>query len=161
MSLPIFMSYMNYWLVLGSNSPNLLGYSDADGETHEGCYAISSYLFMLLGSAISWSSKWQSVVALSTSEAEYIVLSHAAREAIWLHNLISQAANSKMPLVMLFCDNQLAINLAKNDKFCAHTRHINKHYHYIQKCIEDKKILVKYTPTDEQLAALLTKALTI
>ena len=72
---------------------------------------------MLLGSAISWSSKWQSVVALSTSKAEYIVLSHAVREAIWLHNLISQVTNSKLPLVTLFCDNQSAINLAENDKF--------------------------------------------
>jgi hypothetical protein len=46
----------NYWLVLSGNGPNLLSYSDADSRTHEGCCAISRYLFMLLGSAISWSS---------------------------------------------------------------------------------------------------------
>ena len=66
------------------------GYSDSDGMTSADRKAISGYAFILNGGAISWSSKRQSLVALSTTEAEYVALTHAAKEAIWLGNFITE-----------------------------------------------------------------------
>ena len=68
----------NYWLILSGNQSGLFSYSDADGGTHQYCCTVSGYIFLLHGSVISWSSKQQSIVTLSTSEAEYVALLSAA-----------------------------------------------------------------------------------
>ena len=64
----------NYWLILGGNQSGLVGYSDADGGTHQYCCTVSGYIFLLHGSVISWSSKQQSIVTLLTSKAKYMAL---------------------------------------------------------------------------------------
>ena len=63
---------------------DLLGYTDADGASHEHHHAISGYSFLIDGGAVSWQSRKQEIVTLSTAEAEYVATTHAAKEAIWL-----------------------------------------------------------------------------
>ena len=109
----------------------------------------------MMGGPISWLSKKQSVVALSTSEAEYVVLSLATQEAIWIRRLLTELNISTKP-VMLMEDNQAAIAIARNPVAHARTKHIDIRYHY---ALRDHIIHVHYCPTSDMLADLLTKPL--
>ena len=96
----------------------------------------SGYEFTLAGGAVSWCSRLQKVVALSTTKTEYISATGASKEAIWLAHLCSEfGLLEKAPV--LSCDSQSAICLAKNAMFHACTRHIDVRYHFIQEVLED------------------------
>jgi hypothetical protein len=89
----------------------------------EECHTILGYTFMFNGGAVSWSSKKQDTISLSTTEVEYIALTHATKEAIWLRNILSELFIT-CPIELL-SDNQSAIALAKDDRFHARTKHID------------------------------------
>ena len=72
------------WLGYGGATKELVGYADADGSMGEDCKAISGYAFLINGGAISWSTKRQELISLSTTESEYIAATYAAKEALWL-----------------------------------------------------------------------------
>ena len=137
----------------------VLGYSDADGMSQEDRHAISGYVFMLNGGAVSWSSKRQDTISLSTTEAEYIALTHAVKEAIWLRNLISELFSPITTPIAILADNQSAIALAKDNRFHAWTKHFDIRYHFIHYVIEEGKICLTYCPTEEMMADIFTKAL--
>jgi hypothetical protein len=116
---------------------------------------------MLAGRAISWSSKKQPSVALSSTEAEYIAGMHAAKEAIWLKQLVSeiwkdQITNSP---TTIYIDNQSAIAIAKNPEFHDRTKHIEVRHHFLRQQVDSNAIVLKYLPTDKQVADVLTKGL--
>jgi len=115
---------------------------------------------MLNGGAVSWSSKRQDTISLSTTEAEYVALTHAAKEAIWLRNLISELFTPIAGPITLHSDNQSAIALAKDDRFHARTKHIDIRYHFIRYAIEEGNIRLTYCPTEDMTADIFTKALT-
>ena len=69
----------------GEEKKDLTGYVDADGASQEHRQAISGYVFMVDGGAVSWMLKKQELVTLSTAEAEYVAATHAAKEVMWLH----------------------------------------------------------------------------
>jgi hypothetical protein len=94
-----------------------LGYTDADGATQEHRRAISGYSFLIDGGAISWSSKKQELVTLSTAEAEYVAATHVAKEAIWLRRLIHELFPSLARPTTLYCDNQSALKLIEDDNY--------------------------------------------
>lgn len=148
------------WLRLGGADNEELpdGFSDADGMSNVDRHAISGYVF-LMGGAVSWSSKRQDIVSLSTTEAEYVALTHAAKEAIWLRNLLAEIFNIPSLPVPLKSDSMGAIALSKDDRFHARTKHIDIRFHFIRFAVEDKKILLTYCPTDDMIADTLTKAL--
>ena len=77
-------------LVYGDQEKHLQGWVDADGSSQDHRRAISGYVFMVDGGAMSWSSKKQEIVVLSTTEAEYVAATHAAKEAVWLHCLFGE-----------------------------------------------------------------------
>ena len=77
-------------LTYGGAKHSLEGFTDADGASHDHQHAISGYAFLLDGGAISWSSEKQELVTLSTTEAEYMAATHAAKEAIWLRRLLQE-----------------------------------------------------------------------
>ena len=108
-------STRDLWLTFGGEQLMLEGFSDADGMSQEDRHAISGYVFMLNGGAVSWSSKRQGTISLSTTEAEYIALTHAAKEVIWFRNLLSELFGSITHLIPIHSDNQSAIALAKYD----------------------------------------------
>lgn len=136
-----------------------IGYSDADwaGDLDDR-HSTTGNLFLLAGAAVSWLSKKQPVVALSTSEAKYVALSSAAQEAIWIRRMLIELGVSPTP-VMLLEDNQGAIAIAKNPVTHARTKHIDIRYHYIREAVQNGLIDVQYCPTDEMCADLLTKPL--
>lgn len=142
----------------GSDDTHLLGYSDADGMSNEDRHAISGYVF-LIGGAVSWSSKRQEIVSLSTVEAEYVALTHATKEAIWLRNFLTEVYRAPLDPVTLYGDNQGALALAHDDKFHARTKHIDIRFHFVRYAVETNKIKLVYCPTEDMTADVLTKAL--
>jgi hypothetical protein len=148
-------------LTYGAGKPGLEGYSDADGMSQESRRAISGFAFIIDGGAISWSSKKQELVSLSTTEAEYVAMTHAAKEAIWLRQLIAELFRPLERPITLHGDNQSAIALAYSDigQFHARTKHIDIRYHFIRYVIENNSIRLVYCPTNNMVADTFTKAL--
>jgi hypothetical protein len=138
---------------------DLEGYTDADGVMQEHRKAISGNAFLIDGGAISWSSRKQELVTLSTAEAEYVAATHAAKEGIWLHRLIIELFTPDTSTTPLYCDNQAACKLATTDNYHTRTKHIDIRYHFIRQTIQDKFFNIIYCPTNDMVADLLTKAL--
>ena len=140
----------------------LIGYTDADwaGDTQTR-RSTSGFLFNIGSGAISWSSKRQPTVSLSTCEAEYIAQTQATKEAMWLRSLLSQLLMDKEEpsATIIFGDNQGAIALAKNPQFHARTKHIAIQHHFVREQQTAGTVDLQYIPTERQVADGLTKAL--
>src|SRR5277367_3512241 len=122
-------------------------------------HAISGYAFILHGSTVSWSTKRQEIILLSTTESEYIAATYASKEALWLRSLITQLFDTSLTATTLFSDNQSAIALTKDHQYHARTKHIDIRFHFIRWIIENGSLRLIYCPTDEMVADTLTKAL--
>ncbi|KAK2577550.1 hypothetical protein KPH14_012917, partial [Odynerus spinipes] len=127
---------MNYVLKLGNTkncNEELVGYADADwGEDKKDRKSNSGYVFQYYGSSISWACRKQTCVALSSAEAEYISISEACQEGLWLIKLLEDFQKKVQLPLMMYEDNQSCINLIKNDKFSKRTKHIDIRYHHIK-----------------------------
>ncbi|MCO5566647.1 hypothetical protein L7F22_020324 [Adiantum nelumboides] len=149
----------NKCLCYGKGPFELKGFCDSDmaGDV-DTRKSTSGYVFTLAGGAVSWCSRLQKIVALSTTEAEYISATEASKEAIWLARLCSDFdLPDKAP--MLGCDSQSAIYLAKNAMFHARTKHIDVRYHFIREVLEDGLITLVKVHTSQNPADALTKCL--
>ena len=157
----IFLGSMkDLWLTFSRRSKLAAeGFCDVDwgGQKHR--HSISGYSFHMGAGAISWSSKKQHVVALSSNEAEYITQTHAAKEALWLHSFLQELRSTPDDPLILNCDNQRAIPLAKDNKFHTRTKHIDVHYHFIREAVEDGKVMVQYILTGDNISNIFTKLL--
>jgi len=116
-------------------------------------------MFQISGAVISWRSKKQTCVALSTAEAEYMALASAAQEAIWMRQLLTDLRNPPREPTRIFEDNQSAICLAKNPQFHGRAKHIGIRYHFIREQVEKGTVELQYCPTEEMVADMLTKGL--
>ena len=99
-------------------------------------------------------------MALSTAEAEYISLSVAVREAVWLCKLLTDLFDHEMDPTIIHCDNQSCVNLSENLVFHDKSKHIEIKYHYIRDMVQRKAVLVQYLPTYDKVYDVLTKPLT-
>ena len=148
---------MNLALKYCKDEKPVIGFSDADwGGDLDDRRSTTGNLFLLAGGAVSWLSKKQGVVALSTSEAEYVALSLAAQEATWLQKLFTDLQIPTKPIVIKE-DNQGAIALARNPIAHSRTKHIDIRFHFIRKAQEEGIIDIEYCPTSHMVADLLTK----
>ena len=138
---------------------NLQGYTNADGSSQEHRCTILGHAFLIDGSTISWSSRKQELVTLSTVEAEYVAATHAAKEAIWLRRLIGALHVPTAIGTTLFCDNQAALHLAKTDNYHAQTKHIDTRYYFICDIVKHGEISLAFCPTNDMTADILTKVL--
>lgn len=138
------------------------GYTDSDwaGDL-DSQRSTGGFVFILAGAAVSWSSKLQVSVALSSTEAEYMATARATQEALWLRMLLSELGQQEpSPIPMLLCaDNQGAIALAKNPGDHPRTKHIAIRYHFTRDAVKHGAIQLQYCPTDEMTADIMTKAL--
>ena len=121
--------------------------------------AISGYAFLIDGGAVSWSSKRQEIVSLSTTKSEYVAATHGGKEALWLRSLISEVFSNITSPTTLFSDNQAAIALTRDNQYHLQTKHIDVRYHWIRWVVEKGSIRLIYCPTDDMVADILTKAL--
>jgi hypothetical protein len=147
------------WLSYGGKGKELTGYADADGNMAEDRHAISGYAFLLHGGAVSWTTKRQEIISLSTTESEYVAATYAAKEALWLRSLLSQLFDTELEPTTLFSDNQSAIALTKDHQYHARTKHIDIRFHFIRWIVENGSLRLIYCPTEDMVADTLTKAL--
>ena len=145
-----------------SETLSLTGYSDADwaGEL-DSRKSTSGYVFMINNVPVSWRSKLQSCVALSTAEAEYMSLASAAQEAVWIQRLLLEICQQKDGVVptIIYEDNQSAISMSKNPQFHGRTKHIDIKHHFIREKVVENTIKLEYCKSEEMAADILTKAL--
>lgn len=138
----------------------LYGFSDANwGNDLDTRRSTSGYIFFISEGPISWASKRQSTVALSSTEAEYMALTQAAKEAIWLRRLLAELGFRTQEPTIIHEDNQSAIALAKNPVYHARSKHIDIQHHFIRDKVESGEVDLSYTPTENMIADVLTKPL--
>src|SRR3984957_7798873 len=138
---------------------NLVAYSDANwtGDL-ENRKSTTGTIIKFNGDVISWLSKKQSTIALSSAEAEYMALSATVCELLWYQMWIQEVFNIKL-IGSICCDNQAAIHLSSNDGMHGRSKHIDIRHHFIRDHVRSKTIVVKYVNTKKQQADLLTKML--
>ena len=142
---------INYGLIFDGRSTrcSLIGYSDADWANDvDTRRSTSGYVFQINGSTISWSSKRQYCVTRSSTEGEYVALSHVTQEVVWLRRLLNDIGEKHDQPSVMNGDNQGAIELSMNPRFHNRTRHIDVAYHSIREKVNDKSINVKYVRSD-------------
>jgi hypothetical protein len=137
-----------------------VAYSDADhaGNPDNG-RSTSGYIVKMGTGAISWSSRLQTIVALSSTEAEYIAAVSAGQEIIWLRNLLSELGYTLSFPSTLHIDNNSALSVAKNPEHHGRMKHLDLRFYWLRNEVEKGTIVTKYLPTDEMPADILTKAL--
>ena len=111
------------------------------------------------GGAICWRSRLQSIVALSSTEAEYVGATPAVQEILWLRDLLCELKMTDSSPSLLNMDNVGAVALTRGAGDSNRTKHIDIRHHFIRSHVEDKRIRIQYTPTDEMIADILTKNL--
>jgi hypothetical protein len=138
----------------------LIGYTDSDWA---GCAvdrkSTSGCCFGLGSTVVSWFSRKQKSVALSSAEAEYMAASQASCEAIWLRKLLVGLFGHELRPTMIHCDNQSCIKLSENPVFHDRSKHIEIRYHFIRDWVQRGAVQLEYISTDEQIADILTKSL--
>ncbi|KAG8489147.1 hypothetical protein CXB51_017180 [Gossypium anomalum] len=148
-------------LQFGRTKDRVIGYVDADfaGDLDRR-RSLTGYVFTIGGCAISWKATLQTTVALSTTEAEYMAITEACKEAIWLKGLFSEL-NKDLQISIVFCDSQSAIFLTKDQMFHERTKHIDVRYHFVRDIIARGDIVVSKISTHENPADMMTKSLPI
>ena len=135
------------------------GYADASyGSIPDTRRSVTGYVFFLNNAAVSWKTRVQPTVAISTAEAEYMALCAAAQEAMFLRNILNDMGFPQPPTV-IYEDNQPAIHIAENRVTSQRSKHIDIKYHFIREAIINKIIKIVYIPTHDQVADILTKIL--
>ena len=128
----------------------LVGYTDSDwAGAIDDRKSTSGHVFFLGSKVISWSSKKQSTVALSTAEAEYISATSAACEAVWIRRILADLHQEQNTPTNLYCDNMSTIAMTKNPVFHSRSKHIELRHHFIRKLVEDGEIELKFCGIDE------------
>ncbi|CAI0405434.1 unnamed protein product [Linum tenue] len=146
---------------LGGES-RLLGYTDSDyaGDVDDR-RSTSGYVFFLAGGAISWASKKQPVVTLSTTEAEFIAAAYCVAHCVWLKRILESLGwnSSSEGCTTILCDNSSAIKLSKNPVLHGRSKHIDVRYHFIRDLAKEGVIELEHCSTYEQVADIMTKPL--
>ena len=135
------------------------GYVDSD---YAGCLdsrkSITGFVFTAYGTAVSWKGNLQGVVALSTTEAEYIALTEAVKEAMWLRG-IAEELRVQTEGITIYCDNQSAIHLTRHQAHHERTKHVDVRFHFIRDVLEKHQAEVEKVGTEDNPADMITKVL--
>jgi hypothetical protein len=114
---------------------------------------------MMGSGAVSWSSKLQTIIALSTTEAEYVAAVEAGKEIVWLRNLLSELGYKFAGPSTLKMDNQSAISVAKNPEHHGRMKHLDLRFYWLRGAVERGLIKPEFISTVDMPADLLTKPL--
>ena len=140
----------------------VVGYSDSD---FAGCVdsrkSTSGYIFMFAGGVVSWRSAKQTLVATSTTEAEFVSCFEATSHGVWLKSFISglRVVDSISKPLRMYCDNSAAVFLAKNNKSGSRSKHIDIKYLAIRERVKENKVTIEHIGTELMIADPLTKGM--
>jgi len=134
-------------------------FADAAFANHDDHKSTSGYVFLAAGGAITWKSKKQMTIALSSTQAEYVALSKAACEACWLWSLFDELGYPQEHPMLIKGDNDGSISMAKNQQFHSCSKHIAIRWHWVRELIKQNLVTIDSCCDPEQTANVLTKAL--
>ncbi|KAI4299912.1 hypothetical protein L6164_033332 [Bauhinia variegata] len=148
-----------FCLCFGADKPVLDGYTDADmaGDV-DSRKSTSGYMMTFAGGAVSWQSKLQKCVALSSTKAEYIAITEAGKELLWMKRFL-QELDLNQERYVVHSDSQSAIHLSKNLTFYSRSKHIEVRYHWIRDALERKQFFLEKIHTDDNGSDMMTKTL--
>jgi hypothetical protein len=158
---------IKYGLHYAKTSIGLEGFADADWANDKlDRKSCSGFLLKLAGGAVCWESRKQTMVALSTTEAEYVSLSICTKRAIVLYKIVSEILGARgyrelfnINTVCIFNDNQSAVKNANCKDVRERSKHIDIRYHFVKEAVEQGLVTVVYMSTENMLADILTKPL--
>ncbi|KAK2980783.1 hypothetical protein RJ640_009568 [Escallonia rubra] len=143
-----------------SGDMKLVGYSDSDWARDVDDRKITTeFIFYFGETAFTWTSNKQSIVTLSTCEAEYVAATSTVCHAIWLRSLLKELNFIQNESTQIYVDNKSAIALAKIPVFHDRSKHIDTRYHFIHESIAKKQVQVKFVKSEDQVADIFTKPL--
>ena len=117
------------------------------------------YFFQFGSEVVSWPSKKQPIVTLSSAEAEYVAATGAACQAIWMRRMLKELNYEQEEATKIYCDNNSAIALSKNPVFHKRSKHIDTRYHFIRELISNGEIYLEHCKSNDQYADIFTKPL--
>jgi hypothetical protein len=139
---------------------DLVGWTDSDwAQDVDSRRSVGGFVFDVAGGSVSWSSKKQPTVALSTVEAEYMAASNATREAIWLRVLLEDLGFTQGEATTIHADNQGCIALSRNPVSHSRAKHIDIRHHFIRERVENSEVDLKFCSTKDMVADIFTKPL--
>jgi hypothetical protein len=135
-------------------------YTDSDfANDLETRKSVGGYVILVGSNPVSWQSKKQPMVALSSTEAEYVAAAESMKELIWIMSLMEELQVPIKKTPTLYVDNQSSIHLIKNPVIHSNTKHIDIRIHFMRNIIEEKNINIQYCQTQKNLADIFTKPL--
>lgn len=139
---------------------SFLGFTDSDyaGDIDDR-KSTSGNLFLMSSGAVSWSSKKQQIVTLSTTEAEFVAAASCSCQAIWLRKMLEFLSNQQQDSTTIYCDNVSAIRLSRNPVMHGRSKHIDVRYHFLRDLCKDGVIELQFCKSEDQVADLMTKPL--
>ncbi|XP_050890592.1 secreted RxLR effector protein 161-like [Lathyrus oleraceus] len=138
----------------------VLSYTDNDyaGDLDDR-KSTSGFVFLMCGGVIAWSSKKQPIVALSTTEAEYIAAVSCATQGIWMKRILAKIGKNHDDYIVIRCDNSYTIQLSKNPVFHGRSKHIEVRFHYPRDQTREGRVKLIHCGTQDQVADIMTKPL--
>ncbi|XP_048447466.1 secreted RxLR effector protein 161-like [Pyrus x bretschneideri] len=137
----------------------LIGFTDSDYAGDLDDRSTSGSVFMMSSGAMSWSSRKQQLVTLSTTEAEFIAAATSACQAIWLRRILEELHFQQHEPIVIYCDNSSAIKLSKNPVLHGRSKHIDVRYHFLRDLTNEGTIDLVYYRSEDQVADIMTKPL--
>ena len=147
-------------MVMGAAGSNieLHGFCDSDWASDvETRRSTTGYVFFIGSSPVSWCTQRQGTVALSATEAEYMSVSAAAREAVWLRSFLFDVGYPCQAPTKIRCDNKGAVSLTANPIRHRANKHIDIRHHYVRELVDRKKVTIIWTSSQNMVADIMTK----
>lgn len=142
----------------GASNAGLIAYSDSDwAEDRDDRHSQTAFVFLMAGGAVSWASRRQQTVSLSSTEAEYKAASDTARQMMWLRTFGDELGDDMGSATPMCVDNHGAIHLALNPAVDRRCKHVETHYHFVREYAETPNMDIYAIPSEENLADPLTK----
>lgn len=137
-----------------------MAYADSDyaGDL-EDRKSTSGYVFLMSSGAVSWSSKKQPIVTLSTTEAKFVAAASCASQGNWMRRILEKLGHSQSGSTTMFCDNSSTIKLSKNPVLHGRCKHIDVRFHFLRDLTKEGAVELVYCGTHEQVADVMTKPL--
>ena len=141
-----------------NDNKQLIAYTDSDyaGDLTDR-KSTSGYIFILSGGVVSWSSKKQPIVTLSTTEAEFVAAAACACQTVWMRRILEKLNYEQKGYTILMCDNSSIIKLSRNPIMHGRSKHIDMRFHFLRELTRDKIIELMHCGSHDQVADLLTK----